>query len=213
MSQFSKVLSGSQLGSRCLKKLWYLANEVKGEPISEELRRVFDIGLMMEELVVKWQREKGRDVYHNAKVHTDEPDFELLLSGGKIVGRFDAIFDRHILVDIKSCGDWAFGNLQDGKIPYEWVVQINVYFFGLKLGSKREDIRDLVQALDKVGIVGVHKVSGKMVEIVRDPLVDIFESALRRAEKVFSASSVDELPGYEDECSWCEYYSICKGAK
>jgi len=207
------ILSASVLGDKCLKKLWYIANGVEGVSLDEGTKRIFDIGKALEPLAVEWERSKGREVFYNAKSHEDEPDFVINLGKGSIVGRFDAIFDRKILVDIKTCSSYSFAKLLEGEIPEEWLVQVNVYFFGLKIASCRDDIKELVDSIRKVGIYGVHKESGRTVEVVRDPDPGVFEEVLRKANRVFSASDESELDVDVSECRWCAFRKVrCKGS-
>jgi hypothetical protein len=183
---------------------------VEGSEVDEATRRVFDIGRALEPLAVEWERRRGREVFYNAKGHEDEPDFVLRVGRGVIVGRFDAIFDREILVDIKTCNSSNFARLLEGEIPWRWLVQVNVYFFGLKLGCVRDDIRELVEGVRRVGIYGVHKESGRTVEVVRYPDVRIFEEVLRKASVVFNAGDVEGLSVDVGECFYCEFNVRCR---
>jgi hypothetical protein len=183
---------------------------VEGSEVDEATRRIFDIGRALEPLAVEWERRRGREVFYNAKGHEDEPDFVLRVGRGVIVGRFDAIFDREILVDIKTCNSSNFAKLLEGEIPWRWLVQVNVYFFGLKLGCVRDDIRELVEGVRRVGIYGVHKESGRTVEVVRYPDVGIFEGVLRKASVVFNAGGVEGLSVDVGECSYCEFNVRCR---
>jgi len=203
-------LSGSVLGSNCLRKLWYITNGLKGSELDEATKRIFDIGRALEPVAIEWERQKGREVFYNAKSHEDEPDFVLKVGRGVIVGRFDAIFDREILVDIKTCSSSKFAKLLEGDIPWQWLVQVNVYFFGLKMGCVRDDIKELVESVRKVGVYGVHKESGKTVEVVRDPDVDIFEKVLQKASIVFDVDSVEGLSVDTRECFQCEFRERCQ---
>jgi hypothetical protein len=207
-----KSLSASVLGSNCLRKLWYIANGVKGSEVDEATMRVFDIGRALEPVAIEWERRRGREVFYNAKDHNDEPDFVLRVGKGIIVGRFDAIFDKEILIDVKTCSSGKFGRLLEGEVPSQWLVQVNVYFFGLKLGCCREDIKELVESIRKVGIYGVHKESGRTVEVVKDPDLAIFEEVLRKASVVFSVDedSVEGLSIDTSECSRCEFNVRCR---
>jgi len=203
-------LSASVLGVNCLRRLWFIANGVEGAELDEATRRIFDIGRALEPVVVEWERRKGREVFYNAKGHEDEPDFVLKVGRGVVVGRFDAIFDREVLVDIKTCNLRRFIELSEGNIYEGWLVQVNVYFFGLKLACVRDDIRELVESIRKVGILGVHKESGRTVEVIRDPDVRLFEGVMRKAAEVFSAESVEGLSIDVNECNWCEFKVRCK---
>jgi len=203
-------LSASVLGSNCLRRLWYIANGVKGLEIDDATMRIFDIGRALEPVAIEWERRKGREVFYNAKSHEDETDFVLEVGRGVILGRFDAIFDREILIDIKTCSSSKFARLLEGDIPRQWLVQINVYFWGLKLGCCRDDIKDLVSSIRRAGIYGVHKESGRTVEVVKDPNVEIFEEVLRKAGVVFSVDNPVDLEVDISECSWCEFRDVCR---
>jgi hypothetical protein len=201
-------LSASVLGSNCLRRLWYIAHGEKGKEVEEGLRRIFEIGVALEPLAIEWERRKGREVFYNAKSHQDDPDFILEVGKGGVVGRFDAIFDKEILIDIKTCNSRKFAELLEDNIPRGWLVQVNVYFWGLKLGCVREDIKELVESIRKVGIYGVHKGSGRTVEVVRDPNLEIFEEALKKAVEVFGSGDVRELKVDVSECSRCEFFGV-----
>jgi len=203
-------LSASVLGVNCLRRLWFIAHGVEGVELDEATKRIFDIGRALEPVVIEWERRKGREVFYNAKGHEDEPDFVLKVGKGVVVGRFDAIFDREILVDIKTCNLRKFIELSEGNIFKSWLVQVNVYFFGLKLACVRDDIRELVESIRKVGILGVHKESGRTVEVVKDPDVRLFEGVIRKANEVFNVESVEGLLVDVSECSWCEFRVRCE---
>ena len=203
-------LSASILGTNCLRKLWLIANGIEGPEPDEATRRIFDIGRALEPVAIEWERRRGREVFYNSKSHEDEPDFVLKVGRGVIVGRFDAVFDREILVDIKTCSLNSFAKLLEGGVPWEWLVQVNVYFFGLKLGCCRDDIKELVEGIRKVGIYGVHKESGRTVEVVKDPDLGIFESVLRKASIVFSIEDPFVLSIDPEECNRCKFKGVCK---
>jgi len=205
-------LSASVLGVNCLRRLWYIAHGYEGKGFDEWTRRIFDIGIALEPVAIEWEIRKGREVYYNAKSHEDDPDFVLRLGNGVVVGRFDAIFDREILVDVKTCNLNRFAELLEGCISKSWLVQVNVYFFGLKLACVRDDIKDLVGSVRKVGILGVYKETGKTVEVVRDPDLAVFEEAVKKAVEVFGAKDVKSLRMNPNECSKCQFAGlVCNG--
>jgi hypothetical protein len=201
-------LSGSVLGYKCLKRLWYISRGYKGKDIDEGTQRIFDIGRVLEPLAIEWEVRKGREVYYNNRSHGDPADFVLEVGNGVIVGRFDAIFDRKILIDIKTCNLSKFTKLLEGEVLLEWLIQVNVYFFGLKLALCRDDIKELVDGIEKVGIYGVHKESGRTVEVVRDPDLGIFEGVVAKAMKVFGAGFPDELEVDSQECRYCQFSGV-----
>ena len=205
------VLSASQLGEKCLRKLWYLSRGWV-EEVGEELQRVFDIGKALEPVVVEWMRRDGFEVYYNEKGHADAPDFSIRVGKGEVQGRFDAVLlNEGVLVDIKTCGDVLFSRILEGDIPERYLVQVNVYFFGVKLfgDSVRGDIREVIR---KVGIVGVHKATGKMEVVVMEPDLEVFTRAIEKAKRVFDAENpfVLESAG-EIECQGCGFGKVCRG--
>ena len=201
-------LSGSVLGYKCLRRLWYISRGYKGKEVDETAKRIFDIGRALEPLAIDWEVRKGREVYYNSKSHMDPPDFVLELGNGSILGRFDAVFDKKVLVDIKTCNLNKFTMLLEGNILPEWLIQVNVYFFGLKLALCRDDIRELVDSIEKVGIYGVHKESGRTVEVVRDPDLGIFRDVVAKAVRVFDAGSPDGLEIDSQECRYCQFFGV-----
>jgi hypothetical protein len=100
--------------------------------------------------------------------------------------------------------------LEEGEVLQEWWVQVNVYFFGLKIGYCREDIKELVSSIRKVGIYAVHKESGRTAEIVRDPDLEIFENVLKKASVVFSVDDPLYLTIDASECYRCKFRGVCK---
>jgi len=201
-------LSASVLGVNCLRRLWYIAHGFEGKEFDEWTRRIFDIGIALEPVAIEWELRKGREVYYNAKSHEDDPDFVLKVGNGIVVGRFDAIFDKEILVDVKTCNLNRFAELLEGNISKSWLVQVNVYFFGLKLACVRDDIKELVESIKKVGILGVHKESGKTVEVVKDPDLGVFEEAVKKAAQVFDTKDVKRLGINPNECSKCQFAGL-----
>jgi hypothetical protein len=202
------VLSASVLGTKCLRRLWFIANGAEGLEVDEKVKRVFDIGRALEPLAIEWEKSKGRDVFYNAKTHYDPPDFVIDLGDGTIVGRFDAIFDKQVLVDIKTCSTPLFIKLLEGHIPHMWLVQVNVYFFGLKIAGCRDDIKDLIDGLSKVGVYAIHKENGRTIEVLRDPDLEIFTDVLRKAKRVFIARTPYELEADRSECTRCEFREL-----
>lgn len=211
-------LSGSQLGMECLRALWYEANGADKVEISESTRRIFDMGNALEAVAVKWMKREGKDVFYNQKAHGDPPDFALELGEkrvGRIVGRFDAIVNKNTLIDIKACGDRLFLDIVDRaekgiEPPHDYWVQLNVYFFGLKMGCLRDDIASLVSGLEKVGLYAIHRGTGESIELIRKPDVEVFQHVVEKALKVFSAESVEELEMDKSKCNWCRFREVCK---
>lgn len=204
------VLSASQLGVKCLRKLWLISRGIESE-VPEETKRIFEIGKALEPLVVEWLRREGKQVYYNEKDHRDKPDFRIPVGRGEVQGRFDAvILDEGLLVDIKTCGDRLFAELMDGKVPEQYVVQLNVYFFGVKGWGDvvDEKIRNVIR---RMGVIGVHKSSGKMVLVELSPSAEVFGEAIEKAKRIFDAESFIGLEYFKDPfgCGGCYLKRIC----
>lgn len=204
------VLSASQLGEECLRKLWFLSRGYEVE-VSEELQRVFDIGRALEPVVVKWLRRMGYEVFYNAKDHSDEPDFRIPVGDlGEIWGRFDAVLmNEGVLIDIKTCGDQLFVRFLERDVPMQYIVQVNVYFFGVKLFGEVVD-DEVRRVIKEVGLVGVHKSTGRMEMVVMKPSLDVFGNALVKARRVFKMKSPFEVEESKQHCLSCAFRSVCR---
>lgn len=106
-SETPAALRMSNLGTKCLRKLWYTVNTPQAaEPLRPEARLKFLYGDIIETLVLWLAKLAGHDV-------TGEQT-ELDINGVK--GHRDAIVDG-VLVDVKSASTYSFGKFKEHLKP------------------------------------------------------------------------------------------------
>jgi hypothetical protein len=113
----------SNLGTTCLRKLWYMMNEPeKGEKLDGETRFKFLYGDLIEALALFLADAAGHTV--------EGAQDELLINGVK--GHRDAIIDG-VLVDVKSASPYGFKKFKEhtleGDDAFGYIDQINAYLF------------------------------------------------------------------------------------
>ena len=80
-------LGFSQLGDECAKKVWY--SYWLPKPVEDpRIKRIFDMGHMLEPYVVSLLRLAGLTVY---EVDENGEQFGVILEGGKIAGHIDGV--------------------------------------------------------------------------------------------------------------------------
>lgn len=202
------TLRMSNLGTPCLRKLWYQINRPeKGEKLDGQTRFKFLIGDILEALVLFLADSAGHSVEGTQGV--------LDIDGVK--GHRDAIIDGH-LVDIKSASPYGFKKFLDhqleGDDPFGYLDQVNAYLF-----ASQEDPA-LVEK-KKIAFLAVEKVMGKMA-------LDIYQSnGVDYTKKVedIRGTLVQPVPParfYDDEpdgksgnrklgvaCSYCAFKFEC----
>lgn len=203
----SNTLRMSNLGTKCLRKLWYTVNAPeKAEPLHWTVRLKFLYGDLLEELVLFLSGIAGHTV-------TDRQG-ELELDG--IKGHRDGKIDG-TLVDVKSASGYGFGKFQSGLEPsgdsFGYLTQLASY--------QRADSGDTSR--DGAFVV-VNKETGNICVDYHDnlPTEDI-PGIIASAKQ---AINLPEPPArfYTDEedgksgnrklptpCSYCQWKSTCWG--
>lgn len=113
----------SNLGSKCLRKLWYSVNEPgAAEPLSASARLKFMYGDVIEALVLWLAKISGHEV-------TGEQD-TLEIAG--IKGHRDAKIDG-VTVDVKSASTYGFKKFEEGLKPetdaFGYLDQLGAYAY------------------------------------------------------------------------------------
>lgn len=144
------TLRMSNLGTPCLRKLWYQINQPDaGEKLDGKTRFKFLYGDILEELLLFLAESAGHDVKGGQGT--------LEINGVK--GHRDAIIDG-VLVDVKSASPYGFKKFAEhglaGDDPFGYLDQINAYLFASK------DDPDLVEK-NKSAFLAVEKVMGDLV--------------------------------------------------
>lgn len=139
----------SNLGTRCLRKLWYEINKPEaGEELTGDTRLKFLYGDILEELLLFLAKEAGHEV-------TGEQD---TLSINGVDGHRDAVIDG-VLVDVKSASSYSYKKFADGTLAQDdafgYIDQINAY-----LAASQGD--PLVRDKKRAAFLAVDKTLGKM---------------------------------------------------
>lgn len=195
----------SNLGTKCLRKLWYTVNQPeKAEPLSWHVRLKFLYGDLIEELVLFLADVSGHRVEGRQE--------ELVIDG--IEGHRDAIIDGQ-LVDVKSASGYGFKKFRDGISPesdaFGYLTQLAAY----KVAGGEDGKRD-------GAFVAVDKSTGEIyVDYHEDLPTEDIPGIVERAKQ---AVSLPEPPSrhYKDEedgksgnrklgtaCSYCQWKSTC----
>ena len=111
----------SNLGTKCLRKLWYQINEPdRAEVLPPSVRFKFLFGDILEDLLLFLAKEAG----HKVEGEQDE----LNLHG--VIGHRDAIIDGRI-VDCKSASTYSFRKFERNGLreddPFGYLTQLNSY--------------------------------------------------------------------------------------
>lgn len=206
-----KIMRASRVGFPCNRNLWYSITPGYEEKISQKNKRTFDIGTVLEPLVIKWLENDGWIVDYNQGSQHAAKEFYLRVKGGKIAGHPDAFIMKSvlaplILIDIKTMNDRAYtlwereGTLT--KYP-QYADQLHVYAGGYnEIASAK---------IKNLAVVGINKNTSDMHIDFFDYDESRTKEIIKRTEKVFSYS----LPPDPDKrmqdwcCSYCGYSHLC----
>jgi hypothetical protein len=214
------TLRMSNLGSPCLRKLWYsLHHPNEGETFSGQTRFKFLYGDVIELLLVGLARAAG----HTVEGSQDE------LSIAGIKGHRDCVIDG-VTVDIKSASPYSFTKFANGELrsddPFGYISQLSSYVY-----AGRE------HAVDSHPTVGAFLVANKVSgELCLDKYdfgaeIDTKEEDVEHIKTVCNNPDVTpprafepEVDGYKNKarvfvpngnkklgvnCSYCEFKNKC----
>ncbi len=129
-----KVLRASRIGTLCDRALFYLVAGAE-EITSEKSQRIFEVGKVLEPVIVSWLRNDGWNVKRNMLDSTNEGmRLSLEVAGGTITAHPDCIISREdsplILADIKTMNERSFRTLKcDGTVKShpQYADQLTIY--------------------------------------------------------------------------------------
>lgn len=196
------TLRMSNLGTKCLRKLWYSINTPeKAEKLPPWTRLKFLYGDIIEELVLFLAEVSGHEVSGRQT--------ELALHG--VRGHRDAVIDD-VLVDVKSASGYGFSKFKEGIKP-----ENDAFGYLRQIGAYRKAGKN-----DKAAFVAVDKSQGHIC--VDEHGEDLDGDYGKLIHDVQSAISLPEPPdrAYDDEkfgesgnrklgiaCSYCDYKKTC----
>lgn len=209
----NKVLRASKIGTLCDHALFYSVAGAE-EVTTEKSQRIFEVGKVLEPVIVSWLRNDGWSVRRNLFDSTNEGmSLSLEVAGGTITAHPDCIISREdsglILADIKTMNDRSFRSLKrDGTIKShpQYADQLTIY---------AQALRECGHQLEQLAIVALNKnnCEGYIDFFTFEP--ERYEALKERTERIFAC---DEAPEQGDRfqnwcCSYCGYSHLCELAK
>jgi hypothetical protein len=209
----SKVLRASRIGSLCDRALFYSVSGAE-EIISEKSQRIFEVGRVLEPVIVGWLRNDSWNVRRNLFLNSNEGmSLSISVNGGTIEAHPDCIISREdtglILADIKTMNDRSFRSLKregTAKSHPQYADQLTIYAQALRMQGY--DITQLaIVALNK------NNCEGHIDFFTFEP--EWYEVLKERAEGIFACEDAPEQGSrFQDWCcSYCGYAHLCALAK
>ncbi len=207
-----KVLRASRIGTLCDRALFYSVAGAE-EITSEKSQRIFEVGKVLEPVIVSWLRNDGWNVKRNMFDSTNEEmSLSLEVAGGTITAHPDCIISREgglILADIKTMNDRSFRSLKrDGTIKShpQYADQLTIY---------AQALRECGHSIEQLAIVALNKnnCEGYIDYFTFEP--ERYEALKERAERIFA---LNETPEQGDRfqtwcCGYCGYSHLCELCK
>lgn len=208
-----KVLRASRIGTLCDRAIFYSVADVE-EVVSEKSQRIFEVGKVLEPVIVSWLHTDGWNVRRNMFDSSNEGmSLSLEVAGGTITAHPDCIISRDdsglILADIKTMNDRSFRSLKrDGTIKShpQYADQLSIYAQALK---------ECRHSIEQLAIVALNKnnCEGYIDYFPFEP--ERYEALKERAERIFA---LDEAPEQGDRfqgwcCGYCGYSHLCELCK
>jgi hypothetical protein len=175
------VVRASSIGSDCIRKIWYETVSDYEPEFSEDTLRIFEVGDVMEPVIVEWLRRDGYEVEYNPGSQEAGTEIVIPVNGGEIRGHHDAIIKPSMdiavdtMIDIKTMNDFAWKKWKSTgtmKNKFGYACQATIYAgaFGLT----------------QCGVVGMNKNNSKlhMDTFPFDPM--LYETLISKAEYILS---------------------------
>ncbi len=196
-----RKLRASGIGRDCDTEL-FLSAAGRESQFDKKTLRIFEIGRVMEPVIVKWMQEDGWEVQHNAD---DEHGMIMVVGPGIVTGHYD-IIARHpkitknewTLLDIKTMNTRRFNTWnKNGVQASDPAYYAQLLFYGYAWGYK------------KLGLVGMEKPTGDYEVEMFDFNRKHFEELKARAADILDADKATSLQ--DKKCNWCSKKDSCGG--
>lgn len=209
----NKVLRASRIGYPCEHNIWYYVNGAE-EITSEKSSRIFEVGRVLEPIIVQWLRNDGWNVKRNLFIDSNEGmSLSISVNCGTIEAHPDCVISREdnelILADIKTMNDRSFRSLKregTAKSHPQYADQLTIY---------AQALRECGHNLEQLAVVALNKnnCEGYIDFFPFEP--ERYEALKERAEKIFACA---EAPEQGDRfqgwcCDYCGYSHLCELAK
>ena len=184
----TKVLRASRIGSLCDRALFYSVNGVE-EISSEKSQRIFEVGKILEPVIISWLRSDGWNVRRNLFVNSNEGmSLSISVNGGTIEAHPDCVISREdnqlILADIKTMNDRSFRSLKrDGTANShpQYADQLTIY---------AQALRECGHNIDQLAIVALNKNNS-------EGFIDFFQCELAKKDTAVGDESVPATDNQE----------------
>ena len=206
----NKVLRASRIGSLCDRSLFYSVNNAE-ETISEKLQRIFEVGRVLEPVIISWLRYDGWNVKRNLFVHSNEGmELSINVVGGSIEAHPDCVISREdtglILADVKTMNDRAFRSLKrEGTIKShpQYADQLTIY---------AQALRNSGYEIEQLAIVALNKNNCEGYIDFFQFEQERYEALKERAERIFACSDAPEQGSRFQAwcCQYCGYSHFCE---
>jgi len=127
-------MGASGLGEPCDRKLWYSYKQPKNDH-KPRTQRIFDLGNLLEDYVVKLIRESGI-IIHTHDEEGEQFGFVDGIIGGHIDGVIEGLVDEPALAELKSYNESRFKSLiKEGvkESDPKYYTQVQVYMHKMEL--------------------------------------------------------------------------------
>lgn len=202
----------SNVGSPCLRKLWYYVNlpETTSTDLTPSMALKYFYGDIIESLVLSLAKAAGHDVQ-------GEQD-EVTVEG--IKGHRDCVIDG-VLVDVKSASSQGFSKFKYNQLksddPFGYIPQLTGYLYGAKDDPK-------VTNKHQAAFLAVDKSLGHIVldmYDLRDEVEDYRDKVIK-VKTIVNDTSKTPPRAFEDvpdgkagnmklgsACSYCDFKQLC----
>ena len=209
----NKVLRASRIGYPCDRNIWYYVNGAE-EITSEKSSRIFEVGRVLEPVIVNWLRNDGWNVRRNLFIDSNEGmSLSISVNGGTIEAHPDCAISREdnelILADIKTMNDRSFRSLKregTAKSHTQYADQLTIYAQALKERGHN---------LEQLAVVALNKnnCEGYIDFFQFEP--ERYEALKERAERIFACDDAPEQGSRFQNwcCDYCGYSHLCELAK
>ena len=208
-----KVLRASRIGTLCDRALFYSVAGAE-EITTEKSQRIFEVGKVLEPVIVSWLRNDGWNVKRNLFDSSNESmSLSLEVNGGTIIAHPDCVISRDdnklILADIKTMNDRSFRNLKrEGTVKShpQYADQLTIY---------AQALRECGHSIEQLAIVALNKNNCEGYIDLFTFEQERYEALQKRAERIFACNEAPEQgERFADWCcSYCGYSHLCKLAR
>lgn len=196
-------IGASSIGSDCWRKIWY---EYKGTPsdnIEPKTRRTWDIGRILETLVIEWLTnaginvEKMSDTFHAKNV----PSLQGHIDGMLIIGKIKAI------LEIKTAKDASFKVFVNKGVKVwnpQYYAQLQAYMGMISENTLNRINNAYILVLNKDN----SELSQEIVTFNQEFYLDLKNKAKVIASSIVPPPKINGSPLWY-VCKLCKYNKVC----